>query len=153
MQERCRNRVPKADVRLVISTTEHPATVFIWSWIELGTQRESLLQVLHENANFGGRPAAGRPYCKNWQCSLKGSQKTDDGPFSEFCGEEPGWRLGNPQMFKNTHPHLFNIAGSNVPKTFAGMAKNAEAFIDGLGLTRVDLLGFSPHASPLHELL
>src|SRR3981081_1688299 len=27
--------------------------------------------------------------------------------------------------------------------TFAGMAKNAEAFIDGLGLTKVDLLGFS----------
>jgi pimeloyl-ACP methyl ester carboxylesterase len=30
-----------------------------------------------------------------------------------------------------------------VPTTFAGMAKNAEAFIDGLGLTKLDLLGFS----------
>src|ERR1700737_3718588 len=30
-----------------------------------------------------------------------------------------------------------------VPTTFAGMAKNAEGFIDGLGLTKVDLLGFS----------
>ena len=30
-----------------------------------------------------------------------------------------------------------------MPTTFAGMAKNAEAFIDGLGLTKVDLLGFS----------
>src|SRR6202011_5337979 len=43
---------------------------------------------------------------------------------------------------------LFNHAGvasstGEVPTTFAGMAKNAEGFIDGLGLTRVDLLGFS----------
>jgi len=30
-----------------------------------------------------------------------------------------------------------------VPTAFAGMAKNAEAFIDGIGLTKVDLLGFS----------
>src|SRR5438309_1378168 len=30
-----------------------------------------------------------------------------------------------------------------MPTSFAGMAKNAEAFIDGLGLTKVDLLGFS----------
>ena len=43
---------------------------------------------------------------------------------------------------------LFNNAGvasstGEVPTTFAGMANNAEAFIDGLGLTKVDLLGFS----------
>src|SRR6202521_1746934 len=43
---------------------------------------------------------------------------------------------------------LFNGAGiassgGEVPTTFAGMAKNAEAFIDGLGLTKVNLLGFS----------
>jgi pimeloyl-ACP methyl ester carboxylesterase len=43
---------------------------------------------------------------------------------------------------------LFNNAGvasstGEVPKTFAGMAKNAEAFIDALGLKKVDLLGFS----------
>jgi hypothetical protein len=42
----------------------------------------------------------------------------------------------------------FNNAGiasstGEVPKTFAGMAKNAEAFIDALGLKNVDLLGFS----------
>ena len=41
----------------------------------------------------------------------------------------------------------FNNAGvasstGEVPTTFAGMAKNEEAFIDGLGLTKVDLLGF-----------
>src|ERR1700730_7799844 len=43
---------------------------------------------------------------------------------------------------------IFNNAGvasstGEVPTTFAGTAKNAEAFIDGLGLTKVDLLGFS----------
>ena len=43
---------------------------------------------------------------------------------------------------------IFNNAGvasstGEVPTTFAGMAKNAGAFIDGLGLTKVDLLGFS----------
>src|SRR5216683_3222791 len=43
---------------------------------------------------------------------------------------------------------IFNNAGvasstGEVPTTFAGMAKNAEAFIDGLGLPTVDLLGFS----------
>ena len=43
---------------------------------------------------------------------------------------------------------IFNNAGiasssGEVPTTFAGMARNAEAFIDGLRLTRVDLLGFS----------
>src|SRR5712664_491524 len=91
---------------------EHPSTGLAGSWVELGTERESLLQVLDENANFGGHPAAGRPYGKDWHCSLKLSQKTDDGTFSEFCGEEPCWRLGNPQMFQDTHPHLFNLAGS-----------------------------------------
>src|SRR5439155_21838918 len=39
---------------------------------------------------------------------------------------------------------IFNNAGvasstGEVPATFAGMAMNAEAFIDGLGLTNVDL--------------
>jgi hypothetical protein len=43
------------------------------SWVELGTERESLLQVLDENANFGGQPAAGRPYGEDWHGSLKGS--------------------------------------------------------------------------------
>ena len=42
---------------------------------------------------------------------------------------------------------IFNNAGvasstGDVPKTFAEMAKNAEAFIDALGLKKVDLLGF-----------
>jgi hypothetical protein len=30
-----------------------------------------------------------------------------------------------------------------VPTSFAGTPKNAEAFINGLGLTKADLLGFS----------
>src|SRR6266404_1769869 len=68
--------------------------------------------MLNEDADFGGQPAAGRSYGKDWHCSLKGCEKTDDGTFPEFRGEEPCRRLGNPQMFKDTHPHLFNIAGS-----------------------------------------
>src|SRR5260370_29679954 len=97
---------------LLILEAEHSAIVLARSWIELGTKRESFLQVLGEDANFGGHPATGRPHGEDWHCSLKGCQKTDDGTFSEFCGEEPCWRLGNRQMFKDTHPHLFNIAGS-----------------------------------------
>src|ERR1700719_2453398 len=43
---------------------------------------------------------------------------------------------------------IFNNAGvasstGDVPTTFAGMARNAEAFIDALGLKQIDLLGFS----------
>ena len=43
---------------------------------------------------------------------------------------------------------VFNNAGvasstGEVPTTFTGMAKNAEAFIDALGLKQIDLLGFS----------
>ena len=43
---------------------------------------------------------------------------------------------------------IFNNAGiasstGEVPTTFAGMANNAEAFIDALGLKQIDLLGFS----------
>jgi pimeloyl-ACP methyl ester carboxylesterase len=43
---------------------------------------------------------------------------------------------------------VFNNAGiasstGEVPTTFAGMAKNAESFIDALGMKEVDLLGFS----------
>jgi hypothetical protein len=52
---------------------EHPATVLARPWIELGTDRESLLQVLDEDAYFGRQPAAGRPYGKDWYCSLKGT--------------------------------------------------------------------------------
>ena len=97
---------------LLILTATHPATVLGGPWIELGTEREGLLQVLDENPNFGGQPAAGRPYGKDWCCSLKGSQKTDDGTFSEFRREQPRRRLRNPKMFQNTHSHLFNIAGT-----------------------------------------
>jgi hypothetical protein len=86
----------QADLRLLISMAEHPSTGLAGSWVELGTERESLFQVLDENANFGGQPAAGRPYGKDWHCSLKGGHKTEDGTFSEFCSEEPCWRLGNP---------------------------------------------------------
>src|SRR5258707_2152096 len=96
---------------------EYPSSWLAGSRVELGTERESFLQVLDENASFSGQSAAGRPYGKDWHCSLKGCQKTNDGALSEFCGEEPCWRLGNPQMFKHAHPHLFNIAG---PKNSGG---------------------------------
>jgi pimeloyl-ACP methyl ester carboxylesterase len=51
-------------------------------------------------------------------------------------------------LAKEREVSVFNIAGvasstGVVPTTFAGVAKSAEAFIDGLGLTNVDLLGFS----------
>src|SRR5271154_6440968 len=81
-------------------------------WIELGAEREGLLQVLDEDAYFGGQPAAGRSNREDRHNSFERSQKTDDSAFSEFRREEPSWRLGNPQMFEDTHPHLFNIAGS-----------------------------------------
>ena len=68
--------------------------------------------MLYEDAYFRGQPAASRSNRKYWHRSFKGSQEAYHSTFSEFCGEEPCWRLGNPQMFKDTHPHLFNIAGS-----------------------------------------
>ena len=40
--------------------------------IELGTERESFLQMLDENADFGGQSAARRPNGKDRRCSLKG---------------------------------------------------------------------------------
>ena len=55
---------------------EHPSQRSGGPWIELGTSRESFLQVLDENANFGRQPAAGRPNGNDWHCSLKGGQKT-----------------------------------------------------------------------------
>jgi pimeloyl-ACP methyl ester carboxylesterase len=51
-------------------------------------------------------------------------------------------------LAKESEVIIFNNAGiasstGEVPSTFAGMAKNAESFIDALGLKQVDLLGFS----------
>src|SRR5258708_2378784 len=59
-------------------TQAHPAANIgrlAGSWIELGTEREGLFQVLDENAHFGGQPAAGRPDGNDWHCSLKGCEK------------------------------------------------------------------------------
>src|SRR5258706_12788273 len=104
------------DFRLWISQQDQKpgplTTVLGRSWVELGTEHESLFQVLDENTHFRGQPAAGGPYGKDWYCSLKGGQKTDDGTLSEFCCEEPCRRLGNPKMFQDTHTHLFHIAGT-----------------------------------------
>jgi hypothetical protein len=73
--------------------------------------------VFNEDSNLGRHPATGRPHGKDWECSFKRCEKTHNSAFSEFRGKEPCWRLGDPQMFKDTHPHLFEIAG---PKDAAG---------------------------------
>jgi pimeloyl-ACP methyl ester carboxylesterase len=66
-----------------------------------------------------------------------------------FTGNLDNW---DPAVLDGLAPEreivLFNNAGvasssGEVPKTFAGMAKNAETFIDALGLKQVDVLGFS----------
>ena len=51
-------------------------------------------------------------------------------------------------LAKNREVIIFDNAGvgastGEVPTTFAGMATNAEIFVDALGLKKVDLLGFS----------
>src|SRR5258708_4842301 len=105
-------------LRQVGKTTKLPAILcrqqadLAGPWIELGTERESLLKVFDEDAYFGGEPAASRSNRKDRHSSFIRGQKTYDSTFSEFCCEEPCWRLCNPQMFNDTHPHLFNIAGS-----------------------------------------
>jgi len=67
--------------------------------------------VLDEDADFGRHPAAGGTHGEDWYRSLIRSEKAENSTFSEFCSEEPRRRLGNPEMFKDTHPHLFYIAG------------------------------------------
>jgi len=66
-----------------------------------------------------------------------------------FTGNLDNW---DPAVVDGLTPEreviLFNNAGiasstGEVPSTFAGMAHNAEAFIDALGLKQIDLLGFS----------
>jgi hypothetical protein len=80
--------------------------------IELRAERESLLQVLDEDAHLGGHAATGRAKGEDGDRSFEWSQKTENGAFSEFGGEEPSGRLGDAEMFKNTHSHLFHVAGS-----------------------------------------
>jgi pimeloyl-ACP methyl ester carboxylesterase len=66
-----------------------------------------------------------------------------------FAGNLDNW---DPAVLDGLTPEreviLFNNAGiasstGEVPSTFAGMARNAGAFIDALGLKQIDLLGFS----------
>src|ERR1700683_3767472 len=68
-----------------------------------------------EHPYFGRLPAASRSNRQDRHNSFERSQKTDDGTFSEFCREEPCWRLSNPQMFEDADPHLFDIAGAINP--------------------------------------
>src|SRR3984893_18093012 len=66
-----------------------------------------------------------------------------------FTGNLDNWDPGVLDgLAKEREVIIFNNAGvasstGEVPTTFAGMAKDAAAFIDVLGLTKVDLLGFS----------
>src|SRR5260370_20889497 len=66
-----------------------------------------------------------------------------------FTGNLDNWDPAVLDGFaKEREVIIFNNAGvasssGEVPSTFVGMAKNAEAFIDGLGLKQVDILGFS----------
>jgi pimeloyl-ACP methyl ester carboxylesterase len=66
-----------------------------------------------------------------------------------FTGNLDNW---DPAILDGLTPEreviIFNNAGiasssGDVPPTFAGMARNAETFIDALGLKQIDLLGFS----------
>ena len=70
-----------------------------------------------------------------------------------FTGNLDNW---DPALLdglaKDREVIIFNNAGvasstGEVPTTFAGMANNAEAFIDGLGLRKVDLLGLGMMAA------
>src|SRR5271155_4568967 len=67
--------------------------------------------MLDEDAHFGRHPTAGGTHGEDWYGSLKRSEQAENGTFSEFCREEPRRRVGNPEMFEDTHPHLFDIAG------------------------------------------
>jgi pimeloyl-ACP methyl ester carboxylesterase len=50
----------------------------------------------------------------------------------------------NAQLRRKRDRHDDSLSSNGeVPNTFAEMAKNAEAFIDALRLTKVDVLGFS----------
>src|SRR6201996_9608964 len=81
-----------ADCR--VAPVDEPVTASVRSRIELGTKRESLLQVLDEDANLGGHPATGRTHGKDRHRPLKGCQKPQNCTFSQLCGEQPCRRLG-----------------------------------------------------------
>src|SRR5271156_888086 len=85
---------------------------FAGSRVELGTESESLLQMLDEDAHFGRDTAAGGPDGQDWGWALQGREKKNESTISELCSEEPRGCLGDPKMLQDTHPHLFDIAGS-----------------------------------------
>jgi hypothetical protein len=75
----CRVRSGRAsrdrDFRGLARRTEHPATVLAEPRIELGTERESRLQVLDKDAYFGGQPPASSSNREDRHDSFEGSQK------------------------------------------------------------------------------
>jgi pimeloyl-ACP methyl ester carboxylesterase len=66
-----------------------------------------------------------------------------------FTGNLDNWDLAVLDgLAEEREVIIFNNAGiasstGEVPASFAGMAKNAETFIDALGLKEIDLFGFS----------
>ena len=75
-------------------------------------ERKRLLQMIHEDTYFRGQPAASRSNCKDRHGSFERSQETENRAFSKFWRKKPRGRLGNTEMFKDTQPRLFDIAGS-----------------------------------------
>ena len=92
-----------------------PASRFSRSWVELGAEGEGLLEVLDEDADFGGHAAAGGAHGKYRHGSFVGCEETEDGAFAELGGEEPCRRLGDAEMFEDAHSHLLDVAGSKDP--------------------------------------
>jgi len=98
-----RDHFLQANLRILIHG-EYPSSWLARSRVDWNRAR-SFLQVLDENANFGGQSAAGRPYGKDWHCSLKGSQKTDDGTSLSLRRRAMrGLAIPNVQ---GRHAHLF----------------------------------------------
>jgi len=109
--------------------------------IELGTERESLLKVFDEDPYFGRKPAASRSNREDRHSSFERSQNSYNSTLSEFCGEKPCWRLGHPQMFEDTHPHLLNIAGtkdSSGDNTDGVLSRAKPPRLDGAPLDKND---------------
>jgi pimeloyl-ACP methyl ester carboxylesterase len=81
-----------------------------------------------------------------------GTRKSSDHPLlllQHFTGTLDNWDPAlTDALAEGRELILFDSAGigrssGEVPKTVAGMAKHAEAFLDGLGIGTCDVLGFS----------
>src|ERR1700693_1343967 len=69
------------------------------------------MTVLDEDAYFGRLPAAGGRTGRIGTVRSKGVRRRITVPSLSSAAKSHAGDLGNPQMFQDTHPHLFNIAG------------------------------------------